>query len=110
MREYKLTPTATCCPICLSEKGLILWSVDADKAAQHYVLRETGPERHNALKLHIESLWQKPTCAVVRCSNCQFCFADPYVAGMTPSIGLPTNTNPQITPHGDGNSNALRRH
>jgi hypothetical protein len=81
MREYKLTPTATCCPICLSKKGLILYSVDADKAAQHYVLRETDPERHNALKLHIESLWQKPTCAVVRCSNCQFCFADPYVAG-----------------------------
>ncbi len=81
MTEYQLTPVEACCPVCTNEHNLLLYSVEAEQSAQHYVLRETAPERHDALRAHIEALWQQPTCDVVRCTACGFCFARPYVAG-----------------------------
>jgi SAM-dependent methyltransferase len=81
MDHYSLRPKSSTCPVCSSRQGLILYSVDAAQAAQHYILREVDQERHDALRGHIESQWAQPTCDVVRCGSCGFVFADPFVAG-----------------------------
>jgi SAM-dependent methyltransferase len=81
MPRYALTPRSARCPACHNEDGLFLYGVDAGQAAQHFVLRQSDPERHDALRRHIESLWRRPTCDLVRCRACGFTFAEPYVAG-----------------------------
>jgi SAM-dependent methyltransferase len=81
VRPYSLDPTEAVCPACTQADGRVLYAVSSEEAAQHYVLREADPERSAALVRVIERLWGGPTCRVVRCSACAFCFADPYVAG-----------------------------
>lgn len=79
--RYALSPVAATCPACHAEAAERLYRVDAAEAAQHYVLRERQPDCHQALRDHIETLWDGPTCDVVRCTACGFGFAHPYVAG-----------------------------
>jgi len=88
MEKYSLIPKASRCPTCLGECGHVLYTVDSEQAAQHYVLRELDPERNLALKAHIEHLWGQRSCDIVRCANCGFCFADPYVGGDAPFYDL----------------------
>ncbi|MEZ4703262.1 MAG: class I SAM-dependent methyltransferase [Rhodothermales bacterium] len=79
--RYQLTPTPIECPACRGREGLLLYTVDAATAAQHYVLHEVHPERHRALEAHIATLWGQPACDLVRCARCGLVSADPYVAG-----------------------------
>jgi 2-polyprenyl-3-methyl-5-hydroxy-6-metoxy-1,4-benzoquinol methylase len=81
MRHYQLTSTEAICPICHSKKAHLLWSVNSDEAAQHYVLKEADPQRFQELTAHIKKLWQQDTCDIVRCGHCEFCYSYPYIAG-----------------------------
>jgi SAM-dependent methyltransferase len=81
MNTYKLTPRRVSCPICFSNRSNLLYSVESGQAAQHFVLKEVNEKRFSDLKSYIEMLWQGGACDVVRCSNCGFCFAVPYIAG-----------------------------
>jgi SAM-dependent methyltransferase len=69
------------CPACHGSEALVVWQVDSAAAAQHLILREASPDRHEALRQHIEFLWQCDTCQVLRCKACGMGFAWPYVAG-----------------------------
>jgi SAM-dependent methyltransferase len=55
--------------------------VSSKQAAQHFVLFEKNPDRFAELVLHIDKLWGQSTCKVMQCSQCEFCFSYPYVAG-----------------------------
>ena len=79
--NYALDPVAAECPACHAERAERLYCVDAAQAAQHYVLRETAPDRHRALRTHIVELWGGETCDVLRCCACGFGFAHPFRAG-----------------------------
>lgn len=79
--EYRLNQVTARCPACHTDHAEQLWRVEAAEAAQHYVLREVHPARHRALRDHIESLWGASTCDVLRCTDCGFGFAHPFVAG-----------------------------
>lgn len=81
MNSYQFTPTQATCPVCHSNAGHILWSVNSEQAAQHYVLKETDPSKFQKLSTHIQELWQRDTCDVVQCDRCGFCYSHPYVAG-----------------------------
>lgn len=82
MKNYQSLPTTeVICPICHSEFGKVLWSVNSSQAAQHYVLKEVDPQRFLKLTSHIEHLWKQKTCDVVQCNNCSFCYSNPYIAG-----------------------------
>ena len=74
-------PVEARCPACHARTAQRLYRTDADGAAQHYVLREVDPDRHRALRDHIATLWDGPTCDVLRCTACGFGFARPFVAG-----------------------------
>lgn len=69
------------CPVCYNESVRHVRRVTADEAAQHFVLRETDAERHDALRQKIAELWGKPHCDLLECNTCRFGFAWPYVAG-----------------------------
>jgi SAM-dependent methyltransferase len=69
------------CPACSSERSRTEFSVLAQEAAQHFVLRQGNPQRHDALARHIELLWGGKSCEIRTCKDCQFGFANPYVAG-----------------------------
>lgn len=69
------------CPACYGKDGFLLYRVDSATSAQHFVLKESDPERHEALSRCIERLWGGAQCEVIRCSDCSFCYARPYVAG-----------------------------
>lgn len=81
MQRYEGTPCRCDCPVCHSPDGRILWTVNSREAAQHFVRQEADGPRFEQLAEHIESLWQRDTCEVVRCDACGFCFSHPYVAG-----------------------------
>lgn len=76
-----MSASALLCPACGSAGASFLREVSAAEAAQHYVLREREPERHDALRAHLHRLWGQGTCAIRQCSTCRFTFADPHVAG-----------------------------
>jgi len=78
---YARTPTEARCPACLNDRGEVLYAVTSEQSAQHSVVREANPERHDALRAHIEHLWGGATCRLVACTRCGFTFADPFVSG-----------------------------
>ena len=78
---YRLEPRDAPCPACHATSSVLLYAVAVEDAAQHYVRRELEPERHDALRAHIETLWGGLGAEVLRCRACGFGFADPFVAG-----------------------------
>ena len=69
------------CPVCGADADRVLWSVGSAEAAQHFVLSEADPVRHERLTACIRRLWRGETCDVVECAKCGFGFAHPFVAG-----------------------------
>ena len=78
---YRMEPSTARCPACHATQSVVLYTVRAEEAAQHYVRRETDPDRHDALRAHIGVLWGAEAADVMRCTACGFGFAHPYVAG-----------------------------
>ena len=78
---YDLSRVEARCPICGRSEAEVLWSVDAAQVTGMALLSERDPGRAQALQAHIESLWGARDCRIVRCRNCTFEFADPFVAG-----------------------------
>ena len=86
------------CPACRSSATQHVFTVSAEEAAQHFVLREEYPERNRQLLVHIKCLWSKDTCDIRKCTACGFGFADPFVAGDAlfynlayPKVNYPTD-------------------
>ena len=79
--RYSLDPVRAECPACHSNGASHLHRVGSVQSAQHFARREVAPERHEALRDHIEELWGGDACDVLRCNTCGFGFARPYVAG-----------------------------
>lgn len=79
--RYQLEPVQARCPVCFSVSAYRLYTVSAEQAAQHFVLKGKDPARHRELCEHIESLWGQSYCSVVTCAACQFGFSFPFVAG-----------------------------
>jgi SAM-dependent methyltransferase len=69
------------CPACGSDDGRVRFSVSAREAAYHFVVAEAEPERFAALVRDLDARWGGHRCRVIECGNCQFCYADPFVAG-----------------------------
>lgn len=76
------------CPVCHGAMTQRVWGVNSEQAAQHFVLREQFPERHEMLASHIRVLWGQDYCEVRRCEDCGFCFSAPYIAGDATFYGL----------------------
>lgn len=79
--RYELSQVESTCPVCAGSKGEVLHRVSASEAAQHFVLREVQPERHDKLVAAIERLWSGKRAELVRCSTCGFVHAEPHVGG-----------------------------
>lgn len=71
----------TACPACHEITGEVLWSATSSEAAQAFVRAEADPGRHTDLARHIERLWGRATCQVLRCTHCGLGFAHPFVGG-----------------------------
>ncbi len=85
---YLLTPVVRECPVCKSTNAELLYNVGSEYAAQYYCLKELDPERQRRLKEEIERLWEGDSCRILRCRDCGFCFADPFVPGDSPFYSL----------------------
>jgi 2-polyprenyl-3-methyl-5-hydroxy-6-metoxy-1,4-benzoquinol methylase len=86
------------CPACRDTHAEELRRFTAEQSAQHFILREADPVRHEKLTAHLRSLWGGDQCAIMTCEGCGFGFAWPYVAGDSefyelayPSVGYTTN-------------------
>ena len=51
------------------------------EAAQHFVLAEEYWDRHSQLVDHIQPLWNRSDCRILRCRSCGLRFAWPFVSG-----------------------------
>jgi SAM-dependent methyltransferase len=70
------------CPACGSESvKSVKFRVNASEAAQHFVLAESDPSRYERLVKKISALWNGNECALLKCDDCRFGFAWPFVAG-----------------------------
>jgi SAM-dependent methyltransferase len=74
-------PVDGACPVCQWSDGSVLHTFSAEEAAQQYVPVRTELRRREAVREHIQRLWGGPECRVIRCAQCGFCHAQPYVAG-----------------------------
>ena len=81
MNSYILKPTNTICPVCRSKDALILWQTSSEESAQHYVLKQKDFKKNYKLTNQIEAIWGKNKCEVNKCSNCDFCYSNPFKAG-----------------------------
>lgn len=78
--KYSLTDIDAKCPICKGG-GVLLYPVDINQSATHFLLEKNDTKRFHKLKMHIKKLWDASSCAVVKCNECGFCYSHPYVAG-----------------------------
>jgi SAM-dependent methyltransferase len=76
------------CPACLDANSSIDHHFVAEEAAQHFVLREEDPGRHDALLACIRRLWGQNYCEIACCKACGFSYSWPYVAGDTEFYNL----------------------
>ena len=78
------------CPVCHTNgsNATRLHEVSAEEAAQHFVRKELNADVHAELRAEIQRLWNAPTCEILRCGQCGFCYACPYVAGRETFYGL----------------------
>ena len=73
--------TRRTCPACLDDASDIIHRFSSERAATAFVLPQVEPDRHAAVKAHIQRLWSGDHCLIRRCAACGFGWADPYVAG-----------------------------
>lgn len=70
------------CPICSNTGNNLLYRVSAREAATHFLITHSiNRSQIEVIENKIATLWRKDSAAVVRCKNCGFVFADPFVAG-----------------------------
>lgn len=79
--DYECLATKAGCPICGEQQGNRLYRVSSSEAASHFVPETKDTRGYQKLKTHIESLWHGEFCEVIRCCECQFCYAWPFRAG-----------------------------
>ena len=85
---YQLTPVEVECPICASSNAELLHEISSEFTSQYYALKEREPERHEQMRAEIERLWGDKTCRIVRCRECAFIYADPFIPGDGPFYSL----------------------
>ncbi len=76
------------CPACGGRELATVLEVGSRQAAQHFVLAEAEPERHQALERHIRTLWGGDHCRVLQCVACGLGHAEPLVGGDAVFYGL----------------------
>ena len=70
------------CQICDHAANSLLYNVSSAEAARHFLV--TGGLIDSSLatiQSTIKNLWKNDKSAVVKCNNCGFVFADPFIAG-----------------------------
>lgn len=72
------------CPVCGNRDGEVLYSVDSGVAARRFA-GSSDQQRMRAVRSAIEVIWGQPWCDYVRCPQCSFGFAHPFVAA-TPAF------------------------
>jgi len=70
------------CPICSHSKNRLLYKVSSTEAAKHFLVTNGLNNEYLAtIDDTIAKLWHARTASVVACKNCDFAFADPFIAG-----------------------------
>jgi hypothetical protein len=69
------------CPVCNCPDGLLLYTINSEEATRNFRLKKTSRIKYLQLENHIKKLWGQSHCQVVKCCNCGFCYANPYVCG-----------------------------
>ena len=69
------------CPVCYYDCAPAIHSLTAEEAAQHFVQGRGSAQRNRELSVPIYNLWGARNCYIRRCGACEFCFADPFIAG-----------------------------
>ena len=80
--KYANLPFIAECPICLHTKNTLLYRVASNEAARHFlVAHNQNNDQFVKIEHKITRLWKKKSAAIVVCKNCNFTFADPFIAG-----------------------------
>ena len=72
----------------------MLYTVTAAEAAQHYVLREVEPARHDAVRAHLDRLWEGHPLTMLRCTRCGLGFGRPFAGGDAAFYNLAFKAHP----------------
>lgn len=80
--RYINSPYSAVCPICLHADNRLLYKVSSEEAAVHFLtVHELAKSCLAAIDHKIASLWNSKAAAIVACNNCDFVFAEPFIAG-----------------------------
>jgi len=69
------------CPACRSRSLASLRTIAAREAAQCFAPERADAESHRRIFACITSLWRGDSCQLMKCNDCGFGFAWPFVAG-----------------------------
>ena len=82
--KYSLLPIEKICPICGHKEGKVLYTARCEDVAKHFLYTSNALSDDDLKKLstHISNtLWNSETAKVIKCKSCDFCYADPFIAG-----------------------------
>ncbi len=71
---------AQICPICGSKNSKVLYQVTCDESARHFIVNRKS-QNFFSLREHLANLWGAEKCSVVKCNDCGFGYASPYIGG-----------------------------
>jgi len=77
-----ISTKAVNCPVCETPcSDPPLYHYTATEAAQFFCPKTRSVERNQRLESAIQKLWDGSDCDILRCPDCQFAFAYPFVGG-----------------------------
>jgi len=79
--KYLKEKKTSICPLCSSANGILLYTVNCEQAARHFILKERNHEKFCRLVNKIKKIWNSEICSVICCKDCLFIYANPFISG-----------------------------
>ena len=69
------------CPLCFCDTATKLWEASCSEQASHFLSPLVNRDKYEKLKDHIVCLQKSSLVSLNKCSNCNFIYSFPNVAG-----------------------------
>ena len=69
------------CPLCFCNNSTQIWKASCSEQASHFLSPLLNKDKYKKLKEHIFHLQKSSYVSINKCSNCNFVYSFPYLAG-----------------------------
>ena len=72
---------STSCPLCSASPSGVIHTFTSAEVADFFTPRSLSKAKYARMVTILEGMWRRGAVNVVKCDACEFCYADPFVAG-----------------------------